>query len=52
MNHTQEEITTLVGEQTLAIAFLARELKKAQAKVAELEKKNGNPDADKRADAA
>ena len=52
MNFTQDEITHLIGEQRLEIAFLAMELKKAQARIAELEKKNGISDADKRTDAA
>lgn len=42
MNFTQDEITLLVGEQRLEIAFLARELKKAQAEIAKLKEINGN----------
>lgn len=43
MNFTQDEITMLIGEQRLEIAFLARQLKQAQARIAELEKKDGVP---------
>ena len=52
MNFTQDEITLLVGEQRLEIAFLARQLKQAQTRIAELEKNDGKPVADKPADAS
>ena len=52
MNFSQDEISQLIGEQRLEIAYLARQLKQAQTRIAELEKKNGNADADKRTDAA